>query len=87
MKGDDAGWFAPKAFGIGITPVAWQGWLLTIGYVATVIALDMRLRERHRALEVALVAILTIGFLAIAVIHTRGGMGWRWRGMRWGDGE
>ena len=87
MNGDDAGWFAPKAFGIGITPVAWQGWLLTIGYVVMVIASDALLRVRHRTLEVALIAILTIGFLTIAAVHTRGGMGWRWRGTRWGDGE
>ena len=77
MNDDDA-WFAPKTFGFGLTPVAWQGWTMTIGYVAIVISLDAALRTHHRGVEVALVAILTIGFLGLAAMHTRGGMRWRW---------
>lgn len=32
-------WFKRKIFGWGWVPVAWQGWLVTIGYVGLILAL------------------------------------------------
>jgi hypothetical protein len=29
-------WFGPKATGIGMTPASWQGWVLTLGFLAFV---------------------------------------------------
>ncbi len=32
-----ADWFAPKRYGYGAgLPIAWQGWVLTIGYLAVI---------------------------------------------------
>ena len=26
-------WFRPRTFGIGATPITWEGWVLTLGFV------------------------------------------------------
>ena len=80
MASDDD-WFAPKMFGIGAgLPIAWQGWALLGGYLALVASLSALLAERHPAIFAVSVAILTIGLVAIAAQHTRGGWRWRWGG-------
>jgi hypothetical protein len=77
-----AGWFAPKRFGIGAgMPISWQGWLLTIGYLALVIAAALLLPKNPPAFF-ALLIPATLAFLVIAARTTRGG--WRWR---WGKGD
>ena len=42
-------WFGPKTgMGWGWTPVTWQGWLVTLACVATMIILPLALfRHRH----------------------------------------
>jgi hypothetical protein len=30
-------WFGPKRVGFGIRPQTWQGWLVTLGFVALVV--------------------------------------------------
>jgi Ni/Fe-hydrogenase subunit HybB-like protein len=30
-------WFGPKRIGYGLRPQTWQGWLVTVGFVAVVI--------------------------------------------------
>ena len=75
-------WFAPKRYGYGAgLPISWQGWALTLGFVALAIGLSARLANR----PVELIAILTpfvVGFCVVAARTTRGG--WRWR---WGDSD
>ena len=74
-------WFAPKKFGIGAgLPISWQGWVVTIGYSATVIAAAMTLVPRHPDIAAGIILPLTLAFLAICAQHTRGGWKWRWRG-------
>ena len=35
-------WFAPKRYGYGAgPPIAWQGWALTIGFIAVAVALGV----------------------------------------------
>ena len=34
---DGPEWFAPKRYGLGSTPITWQGWALTFGFVAITI--------------------------------------------------
>ncbi|WP_277971023.1 hypothetical protein [Sphingomonas echinoides] len=77
-KADDGYWFVPKAFGIGATPVTWQGWALTIGFVALAV-LDMTLMPDRVARIGVLVALLLL-FTLIALRKTRGGWSWRWGG-------
>jgi hypothetical protein len=77
----DGDWFAPKAFGLGAgTPIAWQGWALTVGFVAAVAVAAFFLAAHHRALFIIVVAIGALAFSVIAARHTRGGWKWRWGG-------
>ncbi|BCA59643.1 hypothetical protein [Sphingomonas sp. HMP6] len=73
-------WFVPKLFGIGATPVTWQGWALTLGFAALLI-LDIRFMPDPIARVVVGVA-LTAAFLTICFRKTQGG--WRWH---WGFGK
>lgn len=81
MKDDDI-WFEPKRYGFGAgLPIAWQGWTLIVGYIAAILLLSATLLPRgNEVAYVVIVVALTLGLMAIAAQHTRGG--WRWR---WGD--
>ena len=74
----DGYWFVPKAFGIGATPVTWQGWALLLGFVALIAGANALLGHRHPVVLVTLVVATTIPVLIVAARHTRGG--WHWRG-------
>ncbi len=75
---DNSEWFAPKRFGYGTSyPISWQGWALTIGFVALVIGLGIIFRERRLQLVAALVPVV-IAFIIICARTTKGGWRWRW---------
>ncbi|GHH17256.1 hypothetical protein GCM10008023_21570 [Sphingomonas glacialis] len=69
-------WFVPKLFGIGATPVTWQGWALTIGFAALLVA-DIRF-VHERIAQIAIGVALFAVFTGIAVRRTKGGWSWRW---------
>ncbi|WP_242184952.1 hypothetical protein [Sphingomonas sp. CARO-RG-8B-R24-01] len=73
---NDGYWFVPKAFGIGATPVTWQGWALTIGFVVLAMLAVTQLPNRVAQTGVLLALILL--FTLIAIRKTRGGWSWRW---------
>jgi hypothetical protein len=74
--GEEESWFMPHAFGIGATPVTWQGWALTIGFSALLVA-DIRLMH-ERIAQIAIGVALFAVFTVIAVRKTKGGWHWRW---------
>jgi len=80
-KGD---WFEPKAYGYGAGwPIAWQGWVLLLGYCAFVIAGGLLAQAGPPwALAVFFAALipLTLTVLFVARARTRGGWRWRWGG-------
>lgn len=77
-----ADWFAAKRYGIGAgKPISWQGWALTIGYLAAVVGASALLSKSVLAF-VAILVSLTLGFVIVSARTTRGG--WRWR---WGEKE
>ena len=78
---DGPEWFAPKRYGFGSVPITWQGWAITLAFVAIVTATSVALAERPVQLIAALIPIFTI-FFVICARTTRGG--WRWR---WGEEE
>ena len=78
---DGPEWFAPKRYGYGATPITWQGWALTLGFVAIAILLSAKFAQRPIVLIAALAPVL-IAFIVICARTTRGG--WRWR---WGDDD
>ena len=74
---DGPEWFAPKRYGYGATPVTWQGWLLTFGFV--VISIFLSVRFGHRPVVLFALAVpLLILFMVICARTTRGGWRWRW---------
>jgi hypothetical protein len=75
---DDSSWFAPKRYGYGPgIPISWQGWALTIGFVAFVLAVCLVVRRHPLQLVAALVPPIVI-FVVISCRTTRGGCRWRW---------
>ena len=77
---DGPEWFAPKRYGYGSgPPISWQGWALTIGFVAIAIGLSVTFHQDKLRLFAALAPFLIV-FMVICARTTRGG--WRWR---WGD--
>ena len=77
-----ADWFAAKRYGIGAgKPITWEGWALTIGYLAAVMGASALLSKSLLAF-VAILIPQTLGFIIVSARTTRGG--WRWR---WGEKE
>jgi hypothetical protein len=75
---DGPEWFAPRRYGYGSgRPISWQGWALTIGFVAIVIILSVRC-VGHRTQLFAALAPFLIAFTVICARTTRGGWRWRW---------
>ena len=76
-----ADWFASKRYGLGAgLPMAWQGWVLTLGYVGIVIGSAFLLGERSPWAVVSIVFTATAIFLVITARTTKGGWRWRWGG-------
>jgi uncharacterized membrane protein YhhN len=76
-------WFRPKRYGYGATPVTWQGWALTFGIVAAMVAVSvaLRLTERNDWGLAALVAFDVVALATLLVVSrhkTEGGLRWRW---------
>lgn len=76
MRVREGYWFAPKLFGYGATPVTWQGWVTTLAYVAALAAAVRWLPGTPARL--AMVAVLTVPFIAFVHSRTDGGFRWRW---------
>jgi hypothetical protein len=69
-------WFGPKtSFGWGWTPVTWQGWALTAGFIAGVAALSAWLPLPVRLPATSGLAIVFI--IVVAATGTRPGGRWR----------
>jgi hypothetical protein len=75
-------WFKPKRYGYGATPVTWQGWAVTLGFVFVMVAVSFYLRVTERSLW-ALFAFDALAIAALFVVCRSKTEGeWRWR---WGD--
>jgi hypothetical protein len=75
---DGPEWFAPKRYGYGAgMPISWQGWALTIGFIAVAILLAALLSRRPLQMIAAIGPFIII-FLVISARTTRGGWRWRW---------
>ena len=72
----DGYWFAPKLFGIGATPVTWQGWALTLGLSAALL-LDIRFLPGN-ASKIIVGLTLIAAYVTVASRKTDGGWRWRW---------
>jgi hypothetical protein len=81
-------WFKPRRYGYGATPVAWQGWALTFGFIALVVVAAW-LFLGHPDADLSawnfvgffVVEGILIALLWIISVRTTDGE-WRWR---WGE--
>ena len=75
---DGPEWFDAKRYGYGAgLPIAWQGWVVLLGYIA-VIGLAALLLEAKPVAVIAIVVPATMVLLLITARTTRGGWRWRW---------
>jgi hypothetical protein len=78
-------WFKPKRYGYGATPITWQGWVLTLGIAAAMVAVSLylRLTEWHYWALAMLLTFDALAVMTLVVVSRRKTDGaWRWR---WGD--
>ena len=59
-------WFGAKRIGFGLRPLSWQGWLLTVVYVAAIVAAARLLVAHHRGAFYATLAAVTALYAAVA---------------------
>jgi hypothetical protein len=74
---DNPEWFAPKRYGYGAVPITWQGWALTLGFVAAATALAAEFGRSPLQLAATMIPLVTV-FIVICARTTRGGWRWRW---------
>jgi hypothetical protein len=74
---DGPDWFAPKRYGYGATPITWQGWALTFGFVGIMILISVTFARRPLQM-VAILIPLIVAFIVLCARTTRGGLRWRW---------
>lgn len=74
-----ADWFAPKSHGYGSgLPIAWQGWVVMLAYMAVVLAAGLLLAERSPWAFGSILVTATAALLIVTAKTTRGGWRWRW---------
>lgn len=75
-------WFKAKIYGWGWTPVTWQGWAVTLGYVVLVLLLALTIDERSPTKEVAFMFIIPVAILTASLLRICYAKGekpeWRW---------
>lgn len=82
-------WFEPKRYGYGVTPTNWKGWAATAAFILVVLATTLLVFPSQLnggtppsiwqiAAWLAIIAILTGGFMCLALAKTDGQWGWRW---------
>ena len=77
-ENDRPEWFAPKRYGYGSgMPISWQGWAITLGFVAVAASVGFKFSGRPMVAFAAL-APLIIVLMVICAKTTRGGWKWRW---------
>jgi len=82
MMSEGPEWFAPKRYGYGSgLPISWQGWAITLGFIATAMFLSVKFGDQPMMLFATFVPLIIV--LAVICARTTRG-GWRWR---WGEDD
>jgi len=76
FRARDGYWFVPKGFGFGATPVTWQGWAVTLGFLAALVAAARSMPAGVPRIIVFIALIVAFG--VVAANRTDGGLRWRW---------
>lgn len=78
-------WFKRKWYGWGWTPATWQGWVLTIVYVALVLTIGFRVDANSHSVSDTLYGIVVpVGILTVVLITI---CFWRGEKPRWSWGR
>jgi hypothetical protein len=80
-------WFKPKRYGLGATPVTWEGWAITGLAVAILACATWYLMGRGGpagpvafAVWLVVMVAVTAGLLIVTKAKTQGEWRWRWGG-------
>jgi uncharacterized membrane protein len=75
-------WFRPKTYGYGVTPISWEGWAITLAYVAVVLAGVLGIAQRNTATAwlsaIAVIVLATGAMVFVGRQKTDGDWRWRW---------
>ncbi len=70
-------WFKPKLYGDGAAPSTWEGWLVTLGFIAFIVYVASRLPNNNSRFYI--IAVFTVVLFVIFVKKkTDGGWKWNW---------
>jgi hypothetical protein len=64
-------WFGPRRYGWGLTPISWQGWVLTGAYVAAVFVLAITLSAPQPWIFWTLLVLATVAYFLVAFLTRR----------------
>jgi uncharacterized membrane protein YhaH (DUF805 family) len=72
-------WFRAKRYGWGWgLPISWQGWVVFIAYIGSVIAVSFVFPpERHKALFICFIVLLSMIFIILCWVKGEPTK-WRW---------
>ena len=70
-------WFKRKTYGYGATPTTWEGWLVTLGFIAFVFWRSSSVEKIPLQFILELVLLIYI-MLKITQKKTEGGFKWQW---------
>jgi hypothetical protein len=63
------GWFGPKRFGWGASPVSWEGWLATLVFALAMVGAAVAVGERPYGWMAQIVVLVV--YLAVVVLTYR----------------
>ena len=69
-------WFAPKLYGLGSTPVTWQGWAVVAVAIVLIVAATMGIESNDLKIAVTVPIVLVLG--VVCWLKTDGGWRWHW---------
>jgi hypothetical protein len=78
-------WFKPRRFGYGVTPITWQGWLVTVATLIVVVGSAMMVpqfadKTRWAFIIVPIDLLAIVALLIVSRLKTDGEWRWRWGG-------
>lgn len=65
------GWFGPKAFGWGVSPASWEGWLATAVMILAMIGAGLIIDPADRALVWTARGFIIAVYLAVVAFTCR----------------